>query len=66
MPPPLQLVAAGGWHAEHGERHTICRFYDDAGILRGFGVAPQDAAVRQRLSAELGSHRQATAEPVSG
>lgn len=60
LPPPLASAASGYWQTELGERHTICRFYDDEGVLCGFGVAPQDAGVRQMLTAELGSRREAT------
>jgi rubredoxin---NAD+ reductase len=54
MSPPLHALAGGRWHhATEGSR-TISRFVDAAGILLGFGVAPQEAAVRQGLLAELG------------
>jgi rubredoxin---NAD+ reductase len=59
MPPPLALTASGAWYAESSARHTICRFYDDGDVLCGFGVAPQDASLRQQLTAELGSRREA-------
>jgi rubredoxin-NAD+ reductase len=59
MPPPLTSAAGGKWHAESVARQTICRFYDGDGVLCGFGVAPQDAGLRQQLTAELGSRREA-------
>jgi len=54
LPPPQHALADGRWHhAAEGSR-TISRFVDAAGILLGFGVAPQEASVRQGLLAELG------------
>lgn len=57
---PLALVPSprdmsGIWHDTIDGTRTICRCYDDGGILIGFGVAPQDAAIRQGLLAELGT-----------
>lgn len=54
LPPPMPAMAGGGWYAsQHGER-AICRFYDQHGVMRGFGVAPHDASVRLQLTGELG------------
>jgi rubredoxin---NAD+ reductase len=54
LPPPVHAVAEGQWqHVTEGNR-TISRFIDAAGVMLGFGVAPQEAAVRQGLLAELG------------
>ncbi|MDB5763659.1 MAG: rubB [Herminiimonas sp.] len=55
MPPPLHAIDAGHWHSETGNERTICRFYDSQGIMLGFGVAPQEAGVRQALLASLGT-----------
>ena len=55
VPPPLQAQAGGAWQDEEVDGRTICRFYDAAGIMAGFCVAPQDAAIRSALMASLGS-----------
>ena len=55
VPPPLEAVAGGRWEDEQIDARTICRFYDGAGVMVGFCVAPQDAAVRASLLAALGS-----------
>jgi rubredoxin-NAD+ reductase len=55
MPPPLLLAITGTWHAHTEEQRTICRFLDADGVMHGFGVAPQEAAVRQALLAALGT-----------
>ncbi len=63
VPPPLQAIAAGCWQDETDAQRTICRFHDEQGVMVGFGVAPQEASVRQALLAELGAaleSRQAT------
>jgi rubredoxin-NAD+ reductase len=54
-PPPLHALAGGSWVDEVSEARIISRFRDAAGIMVGFGVAPQDAASRQALMAQLGS-----------
>lgn len=55
LPPPLPAANAGNWHeTSHGER-IVCRFYDGDGIMRGFGLAPQEARLRQELMVELGA-----------
>lgn len=51
---PAPMHTTGTWHAETGNDRTICRFYDAQGVMAGFGVAPQDTAVRQLLMAGLG------------
>lgn len=53
--PPLSAMATGAWEDEQSEARTICRFYDSAGMLVGFCVAPQDAAIRTSLLGALGS-----------
>jgi rubredoxin-NAD+ reductase len=56
---PAPANRAGTWHEiEHGGR-TVCRYYDDKDVMVGFGVAPQEAGVRQGLMAELGTVRAA-------
>jgi rubredoxin-NAD+ reductase len=53
LPPPRQV--AGDWqHASEAHR-TIARFYDEAGLLAGFGVSHHDAGSRNQLLAALGS-----------
>jgi rubredoxin-NAD+ reductase len=55
VPPPLHAARQGDWReTQYGER-IICRFYDKAGVMAGFGVAPQEAGIRQELLAELGT-----------
>lgn len=59
VPPPA--AAIGVWQeTRYGER-IICRYYDGNGVMIGFGVAPQEANVRQALISELGSVRLAVA-----
>jgi rubredoxin-NAD+ reductase len=57
IPPPAQSAGSGTWHEEMENERTICRFYDAQGVMSGFGVAPQEASVRQLLMAELGMAR---------
>lgn len=57
VPPPPHALGAGQWQAETEGARTICRFYDAQGVMLGFGVAPQEAGVRQQLLAELGTKR---------
>lgn len=53
VPPPVD--ATGAWtETQCGER-LVCRYYDSDDVLVGFGVAPQEAGVRQQLLAELGA-----------
>lgn len=57
MPPPATPKADGAWHeTQYGER-IVCRYYNGEGTMVGFGVAPQEANIRQTLLAELGSSR---------
>ncbi|WP_211460673.1 FAD-dependent oxidoreductase [Collimonas silvisoli] len=55
VPPPLHAVAAGRWETEQDGATTICRFFDAQGVMVGFGVAPQEAKIRQALMAALGT-----------
>jgi len=55
MPPPLYAKAGGAWSETHEAERIVSRFYDATGILVGFGVAPQEALIRQQLMAALGS-----------
>lgn len=57
IPPPLLTAGTGSWEAETENGRTICRFYDAQGVMAGFGVAPQEAGVRQILMAGLGMAR---------
>jgi rubredoxin-NAD+ reductase len=61
VPPPLHAVNGGYWEAEQNGARTVCRYFDGAGVMCGFGVAPQDAAVRAELLAALGT---ASAKPL--
>jgi rubredoxin-NAD+ reductase len=63
VPPPLHSVAGGTWQAEQNSKHTICRFYDGAGIMCGFGVSPQEASIRAELLAALGKAPASSANP---
>lgn len=58
---PVAPGTAGHWHAVQEGEKLICRFYDSAGIMRGFGVAPQDAASRHALLGEMGGRLAAAA-----
>lgn len=64
IPPPAGAAKSGQWDTEHDNGRTICRFYDEQGIMLGFGVAPHDAAIRQTLVSELGSSRQSRSAPA--
>lgn len=55
---PMALIAPkpehrGAWIAQQEGERLITRFLDGEGQLRGFGVAPQDAATRQKLLSEF-------------
>jgi rubredoxin-NAD+ reductase len=63
VPPPLHSVVGGSWQAEQNSKHTICRFYDGAGIMCGFGVSPQEASIRAELLAALGKAPASSANP---
>ncbi len=54
VPPPAGQNG-GGWRDAQSGARIVCRYYDDAGVMLGFGVAPQESGVRQGLLAELGS-----------
>jgi rubredoxin-NAD+ reductase len=53
--PPPHTVATGRWETELDGATTICRFFDAQGVMVGFGVAPQEAKIRQALMAALGT-----------
>lgn len=57
MPPPAAPTADGAWHETRLGERIVCRYYDGEGTMTGFGVAPQEASIRQSLLAELGSSR---------
>ncbi|MGI4849062.1 MAG: FAD-dependent oxidoreductase [Janthinobacterium lividum] len=53
VPPPPH--APGTWHSEVDDKgRTISRHADANGLLDGFGVAPHDMGLRNKLLAELG------------
>lgn len=55
IPPAANIVAGGKWTEETTDTgRNICRFYDENGVLEGFGVSPHDNAIRQELLAALG------------
>lgn len=51
VPPPRM---AGTWQTTKQDERIICRFCDSEGVMHGFGIAPQETALRQSLLAELG------------
>ena len=51
VPPPRMT---GTWQTVRQGERVICRFYDSEGVMHGFGIAPQEAVLRQSLLAELG------------
>lgn len=53
LPPPSGMP--GNWHAVQEAEKLVCRFRDVDGVVRGFGVAPQDAPSRLALLAEVGN-----------
>ncbi len=55
VPPAPPASASGAWHESEEDGRVIARFYDAQGTMIGFGVAPQESAVRQGLLAALGS-----------
>ena len=65
LPPSVGTAKTGTWHAQEDGARTICRFYDDNDVMCGFGVAPQEAAVRAQLIGELGSLRHAALQPAA-
>lgn len=52
---PAPAPATGIWREIENDGRTICRYYDGTGVMTGFGVAPQEASVRQGLLTELGT-----------
>jgi len=54
VPPPLEAAGTGQWLSTTENSRTICRYYDAQSVMRGFGVSPQEAAIRQSLLDELG------------
>src|SRR3569623_1803726 len=57
---PLALLppvpgTKGAWQVETDAARTICRHYDEQHIMTGFGLSHHEAALRQRLLADLGS-----------
>lgn len=58
LPPSLQSLPFGEWSETHINDTCIARFIDDSGIVRGFGVAPQQTLLRQKLLGEVGKRRE--------
>lgn len=50
-PPPVG--SKGSWVDSVDAPHTIARFIDTAGVLRGYGVAPFTPALRKQLQDEM-------------
>ncbi len=50
-PPPVG--SQGSWVDSVDAPHTIARFIDTAGVVRGYGVAPYTPALRQQLQDEM-------------
>ena len=58
LPPPPHALADGEWTlSQHGEAQ-IARFHDVHDNLIGFGIAPQQAILRQQLLNELGKRQE--------
>lgn len=55
VPPPARCMAKGSWQETSYGEQIVCRFYNEEGFMCGFGVAPQEAKMRQILLSELGS-----------
>ena len=53
--PPVHAMATGTWQDEVTPERIVCRFIDAQGVMVGFCVAPQDAAIRSALLGALGS-----------
>jgi rubredoxin-NAD+ reductase len=60
VPPPIHAKEKGRWVEQREGAQTVCRFYDENDVMAGFGVAPHDMAIRQKLMAELGKRTQAS------
>lgn len=54
VPAPLPARATGRWHSTREGGKLIARFYDAAGIMRGFGLSQHDMKTRQALLEQLG------------
>jgi rubredoxin-NAD+ reductase len=52
--PPPHTVGTGTWLTEEVAARRVCRFYDEKGVMLGFGVSPHDNAIRQELLGALG------------
>lgn len=61
LPPPVASTTGGAWHELQYNERIVCRYYDGEGTMVGFGVAPQEANIRQSLLSELGSSKAALA-----
>jgi rubredoxin-NAD+ reductase len=54
VPPPINAKEKGRWVEQQEGEKTVCRFFDENNVMGGFGVAPHDMGIRQKLIAELG------------
>jgi rubredoxin-NAD+ reductase len=52
--PPMHALANGAWRDSKQGDALVSRFHDQHGVMLGFGVAPQQAVIRQQLLDELG------------
>jgi len=59
VPPPMHVLGAGAWSETREGDALVSRFHDANGTMLGFGVAPQQAAIRQQLLDELGTGKTA-------
>lgn len=59
VPPPAHAIAKGEWTLSYQDDAHIARFRDESGTLLGFGVAPQQVALRQQLLGEMGKRAEA-------
>jgi rubredoxin-NAD+ reductase len=57
IPPPMHALANGKWTTSRQGEAQIARFHDESGTMLGFGVAPQQATLRQQLLNELGKQQ---------
>ncbi|MFD2366958.1 NAD(P)/FAD-dependent oxidoreductase [Pseudoduganella sp. GCM10020061] len=51
LPPPAGIE--GAWHDQHDGERTVARFFDRAGVLRGFGLSHPTPTLRQSLLSEM-------------
>lgn len=64
--PPPHAVGTGTWQTEEVAARRVCRFYDEKGVMLGFGVSPHDNTIRQELLGALGKSAEAAASDKAG